>query len=150
MINNFLCLQYSNFRVGELALWKKYTVPIKPCTVVAIFKKSFFVLFNATAEPINHFVFWKNLQKHFCNLIYKKKLGQTHWKFTATFIGDNLLIGDIALRNWDLSIIGIAQGLFEVIDYRYCCSAERFIMPITVGTVAIWGMLNTGMVSHRH
>ena len=27
--------------------------------------------------------------------------------------------------------IGIAQGFFEVIDYRYRFSTERFILPIT-------------------
>ena len=30
-------------------------------------------------------------------------------------MGDNLSITDIALKNWDLSIIGVAQGFFEVI-----------------------------------
>ena len=38
---------------------------------------------------------------------------------------------DIALRNSDLSIIGIAQGFSEVIAYRYRFSAETFIVPIT-------------------
>ena len=32
-------------------------------------------------------------------------------------------------------MIGIAQGFFEVIDYRYRFSAERFIVPITDRTV---------------
>ena len=48
------------------------------------------------------------------------------------FIGDNLSLTDIASRNLDLSIIGIAQGFFEVIDYHYRFSTERFIVPITV------------------
>ena len=30
-VNDFLCLQCSNFKVGELALGKKYTVPSKSC-----------------------------------------------------------------------------------------------------------------------
>ena len=34
---------------------------------------------------------------------------------SENFIGDNLSITDIAFRNWDLSIIGIAQRFFEII-----------------------------------
>ena len=52
------------------------------------------------------------------------------------FIGDNLSITDIAWRNWDLSIVGIAQSIFEIIGYRYRFSTERFIMPITVDEAA--------------
>ena len=47
------------------------------------------------------------------------------------FIGDNLSITDIDFRNLDLSIIDIAQSIFEIIDYRYRFSTERFIVPIT-------------------
>ena len=46
-----------------------------------------------------------------------KKFRQTHQKFAEKFIGDNLSITYIALRNWDLSIsIGIALSFFEIID----------------------------------
>ena len=30
-----------------------------------------------------------------------------------------------------MRFIGIAQGFFEVIDYRYRFNTERFIVPIT-------------------
>ena len=32
------------------------------------------------------------------------------------FVGNNSSITDNALRNWDLSNIGIAKGFFEIID----------------------------------
>ena len=64
----------------------------------------------------------KNFVKHIENLSQR---------LSEKFIGDNLSITDIALRNWDLSIIGIAQSIFEIIDYRYRFSTERFIVPIT-------------------
>ena len=69
-------------------------------------------------------------------MIYKKNLRQTQRKFTATFIRKiyrwyDLKITDIGLRNWGLSIIGIVQNFFEIIDYRYRFSTKRFIVPIT-------------------
>ena len=64
----------------------------------------------------------KNFVKHIENL-------PQH--LSEKFIGDNLSITDIALRNWDLSIIGIAQSVFEIIDYRYRFSTERFTALIT-------------------
>ena len=65
----------------------------------------------------------KNFIKHIENL-------PQH--LSEKFIGDNLSITDIALKNWDLSIIGIAQSIFEIIDYRYRFSTKRFIVSITV------------------
>ena len=47
---------------------------------------------------------------------------------SGKFIDDNLSITDIALKNWDLSVIDIAQSFFEVIDYRYRFNTERFIV----------------------
>ena len=38
------------------------------------FKTSLFGLLNAMAESVNCSLFLKNLQKHFCNMIYKKNL----------------------------------------------------------------------------
>ena len=32
-------------------------------------------------------------------------------------------------------IIGMAQGFFEIIDYRYRFRTERFIVPITVNNI---------------
>ena len=103
------------------------------------FKKFLFVLFNPTAESVNCSLL-KNLEKHFCDLTYKKKNFIKHIEnlpqhLSKKFIGDNLSITDIALKNWDLSIIGIAQSIFEIIDYRYRFSTERFIVPITDGNV---------------
>ena len=88
------------------------------------FKTPLFVLFNAKAEFLKCFLFLKNLKKHFYDLTYKKKNFVKHIEnlpqnLSEKFIGDNL------------SIIGIAQSIYEVIDYRYRCSTERFIVPIT-------------------
>ena len=98
---------------------------------------------------MNCSLFLKNLEKHFCDLTYKKNSSTIEKHFCDTkynfvkhienlpqhlsekFIGDNLLITDIVLRNWDLSIIGIAQSIFEIIDYRYRFSIGRFIVRIT-------------------
>ena len=70
------------------------------------FRKSFFVLFDATAEFVNCSLFLKNLEKTFLQIYsQRKKNRQTHGKYTATFIGkiyrrgDDLSITDIALRN---------------------------------------------------
>ena len=67
-------------------------------------------------------------------MTYKKKNFVKHIKnlpqhLSEKFIGDNLSIIHIALRNSGLSIIGIAQGFFEVTAYRYRFSTERFIVP---------------------
>ena len=98
-------------------------------------KTSFFVLFNATAESVNCSLFLKNLETHFCNVTCKKdfvkRIENLSQHLSEKFIGDNLSITGIALKNSDLSIIGIGKGFFEVIDYRYRFSTERFIVPIT-------------------
>ena len=92
-------------------------------------------MLDATAEPLNCSIFLKNLENHFCNSTYRKNFAKhienlPHY-LSEKFIGDNLSITDIALRNWDLSIIGIAQGFFEIIEYQYRFSAETFVVPIT-------------------
>ena len=86
------------FKASELALWEKYSVSIKSC---CNFKKSLFVLFNATAEFVNCPLFLKNPKKQFCYLTCKKTSSNT-LKFTATFIG-------------------------KFIDYRYRFKKLRFI-----------------------
>ena len=73
----------------------------------------------------------KNFVKHIENL-------PQH--LSEKFIRDTLSIIDITLRNRDLSIIGIAQGFFEVMDYRYCFSTERFIVPMTVYRLVYCGL----------
>ena len=67
-----------------------------------------------------------DLQKYFV-----KRFENLPQHLSEKFIGDNLSITDIALKNCYLSIIGIAQDCSEVIDYRYRFSAKRFIVPIT-------------------
>ena len=67
-------------------------------------------------------LFFKNLENIFATWLTKKKICQAHWKFTATsekFMGNNS------------SIIGIALGFFEIIDYCYRFSTERVIVLIT-------------------
>ena len=100
-------------------------------------------MFNVTTDSENRILFLKNLEKHFCNSTHKKKnfvklIGNLPQYLSEKFISDNLSITDIALRNWDLSLIGIAQGFFEIIDYCYRFSTERFIVPITVYTLVQW------------
>ena len=62
------------------------------------------IMFNSTAESVNCSLFLKNLEKHFCDLIYKKKYFLKHIEnlphfLSEKFIGDNLSITDIASRN---------------------------------------------------
>ena len=88
------------FKVRELALWKNYTVFLKCCCSL---KASFFVLFNATAESVNCSIFLKNVETHFCNVICKqnfvKHIENLSQHLSEKFIGDNLSITDIALKN---------------------------------------------------
>ena len=86
---------------------------------------------------MNWSVCLENLEKHFCNLTYIQKNLVNLLKIycntehlSKKFISNNLLIIDIALRNQDLSIIGIAQGFLDIIDCCYRFSIERFIVPI--------------------
>ena len=79
---------------------EKIQCPFKTCQHL---KKSLFVLLNVTADSVNCSLFSKNLEKHFCNSTYKKKLRQTHKNLPQhlleKFISDNLSITDNALRN---------------------------------------------------
>ena len=59
-----------------------------PLRLVVIFKNYFFVWLNFTAESVNCSLFLENLEKTFLQFdLQKKKLRQTHRKFTAVFIG---------------------------------------------------------------
>ena len=55
------------------------------------------------AESVNCSLFLKNLEKHFCNMIYKKifvkHIENLPQYLSKKFIGDNLSITDIVLRN---------------------------------------------------
>ena len=71
--------------------------------VLLQFKKSLFILFNATAESVNSSLFLKNLEKDFCNWTSKKNFVK-HIKnlpqhLSKKFIDDNLLITGIALKH---------------------------------------------------
>ena len=99
----------------------KFTVSMKSCCNL---KTLSLLVYNPTAESVNCSLFLKNQEKHFCDLTYKKKNFVKHIESLAQylwekFIGDNLSIIDIALR------------IFEIIDYRYRFSTERFIVPNT-------------------
>ena len=68
------------------------------------FKTSNAVAFNPTAESVKCSIFLKNLEKYFCELTYKEKNFVKHIEslpqhLLEKFIGGNLSITDIALRN---------------------------------------------------
>ena len=72
------------------------------------FKNISLVLFHATAESVNCSVFWKNLERHFCNVTctknFVKRVENLPQHLSEKIIGDNSSITDIALNNGDLSI----------------------------------------------
>ena len=95
-INNFYA--YS-VQTSELVSWhygKKAQCPLS----LVQFQKNLFVLFNASAESVNYSVFWKNLQKQFLQFDLQKNfvkhIENLPQHFLEKFIGDNLLITDIA------------------------------------------------------
>ena len=83
-----------------------------PLKFVVISENYLFVLFNFTAESVNCSLFLKNLEKTFLQFDlqkdFVKHIENLPQHLSEKFIGDNLSITDIALKNWDLSIIGIA------------------------------------------
>ena len=91
---------HTMINVSEFALSKKYTVLLKCCCNL---KTSLFVLFNATTESVNCSLFLKNLETHFNNVTCKKnfvKIIETLPRhLSENFIGDNLSITNIALKN---------------------------------------------------
>ena len=90
-----------------------------PLRLVVIFKNYFFVWLNFSAESVNCSVFLKNLQKTFLqfDLQKKKKLRQTHRKFTATFIEKNL----------SAIIYRLSISLEEIEIYRLSVSPRAFL-----------------------
>ena len=118
-IRFFLHKPRSNFIVSKLALWKKYTMSIKPYSNFLKISLCFVKyhgkvrdLLSFLEKPRKTFLQF-DLQKNFVKHIEILPL-----LLSKKFIGDTFLIIDIALRNLDLSI-KIAQGFFEIIDYRY-------------------------------
>ena len=111
----------------------KCTVSIKSCCNL----KNFFLLSLIPRQsPWTALFSWKIQKNTFVICLTRKKHFVKHIEnlpqhLSENFIGDNSSITDITWRNWDLSIIGIAQSIFEIIDYRYRFSTERFIVPIT-------------------
>ena len=90
-----MCSKLESWRYGKI-----HGVDI----VLLQFNKSLFVVFNPTAESINCSFFFKNLENHFCDLTYKKKNFVKHIEnlpqyLSEKFVGDNLSITDIAIRN---------------------------------------------------
>ena len=72
--------------------------------LVVILKNHFFVLLNFTAESVNCSLFVKNLEKTFLQFDLQKKnfikqIENLPQDLSEKFIGDNLSITDIALRN---------------------------------------------------
>ena len=72
---------------------EKNTVFVKSCCNLI---KSLLVLFDATAEFVNSSLFSKNLEKHFCNLTYKKKTTSNTSKIYRNIYRKNLSITVIA------------------------------------------------------
>ena len=100
-INDFLCTQCFNFKVSELTLWKNTRCPLR---LVEIFKNYFFVWLNFTAESVNCSLFLKNLEKtslqfDLQKIYFVKHIVNLPQHLSEKFIGDNLSIIDIALRN---------------------------------------------------
>ena len=74
-----------------------------PLRFVVIFKNYFFVWLNFTAESVNS-LFLKNLEKTFLQCDLQKKNFVKHIEnlpqhLSEKFIGDNLSINNIALKN---------------------------------------------------
>ena len=72
--------------------------------LVVIFKNYFFVWLNFTAGSVNCSLFLKNLEKTFLQFDLQKKTASDTSKiyrniYRKNFIGDNLSIIDIALKN---------------------------------------------------
>ena len=84
-----------------------------PLSLVAIFKNYFFVWLNFTAESVNCSLFFEKSRKNIFTIrLTKKKLRQTHRKFTATFIGK-------IYRRYFIDYRFRFKKL-RFIDYRYC------------------------------
>ena len=74
-----------------------------PLRLVVIFKNYFFVWLNFTAESVNCSLFPKNAEKNILQFDLQKKLRQNienlPQQLSEKFIGDNLSIIDVALKN---------------------------------------------------
>ena len=73
-------------KVSELALRKKYMLPIECCCNL----KKNSVSFDATPESVNCSLFLKNLEKHSCNLTHKKKASSNSLKIYRNIHRKNL------------------------------------------------------------
>ena len=102
-----------------------------PLRLVVIIKNYFFVRLNFTAESVNCSLFLKILEKKFLQFDLRKKTLSNTSKIYRNIYRKNLSGIIYRYRFKKLRFIGIAQGFFEVIDYCYRFSTERFIVPIT-------------------
>ena len=104
-----------------------------PLNLFAILEKSLFAFLNALAESVNCSLFLKNVEKHFCTMIYKKNFAE--------------------------HIENLSQHLSEkFIDYRYRFSTKWFIVSVTVDRYLVLPALTTplkypttpfGVANHR-
>ena len=104
-INDSFRTRCSNFKVSKLKLWKKYTVSIE----------YFLVLLNATTESVNCSLFLKNLEKHFCNLTYKKKTSPNTLKIY------------LYRKNLSAIIYRLPMSLQEIVIHRLSVSPKDFL-----------------------
>ena len=82
---------HAMFKVGELALWKKYAGSKKSCYNLN--------LFHATPESVNC-SFLEKSRKAFLQFDFSSKhIGNLLQHLSEKFVGDNLSITDIVLRN---------------------------------------------------
>ena len=78
------------FKVRELTLWKNSRCSVDE--VLLQFKKSLFVVFNSTAESVNCSLLLKNLEKHFCDLSYKKKNFVKHMENLPQHLSEKFIL----------------------------------------------------------
>ena len=119
------------FKVNKLALWKKYTVSIKSCCKFKKISQCFVKCYGRVRELLSYL---ENPRKIFLLFDLQKKNFVKHIEnlsqhLPKVIMGNNVSITDIALRHYNLSIIGIAPVFFGIIDYRF--RTGRFIVPIT-------------------
>ena len=101
--NDSLCTQC--LKLGSWSYGKIHGVD----TFLLQFKKSLFAVFNPTAESVNCSLFLKNLEKHFCDLTYKKKNFVKHIENLPQHLSENL----------SAIIYRLPISLEEIEIYRY-------------------------------
>ena len=98
----------------------KFTVLIKSCCNCKNFS-----LFNPTAKSVKGSLFLKNLEKHFCDLTYKKKNFVKHIENLPQHLSENL-----TAINYRLPI-----SLKEIEMYRLSVSPRAFLKLSIIASV---------------